>query len=91
VINHKRTRHSYKGSDVVNTLERIAADYGRPRRVRVDNGSEFINLCAYKLDVIIDFSRPCNPADNAYVESYNGRVRAEPARKLVLESGRCAG
>jgi transposase InsO family protein len=25
-------RHSYKGSDVVDKLERIAADYGRPRR-----------------------------------------------------------
>ena len=36
-------RHSYKGSDVVDTLERIAADYGRPRRVRVDNGPEFIS------------------------------------------------
>lgn len=33
-------RHSYKGSDVVDALERIAAAYGRPRRVRVDNGAE---------------------------------------------------
>jgi len=74
-------RHSYKGSDVVDTLERIAAVYGRPRRVRVGNGPEFISkdldLWAYQHDVILDFSRPGKPTDNAYVESYNGRVRAE--------------
>ena len=74
-------RHTYKGSDVVDTLERIAADYGRPRRVRVDNGREFISkdldLWAYQHDVILDFSRPGKPTDNAYVESYNGRARAE--------------
>ena len=31
-------RHSYKGRDVGDTLERIAADYGRPQQIRVDNG-----------------------------------------------------
>ncbi len=73
--------HSYKGSDVVDTLERMAADYDHPRRVRVDNGPEFISkdldLWAYQHDVMLDFSRPSKPTDNAYVESYNGRIRAE--------------
>jgi putative transposase len=36
-------RHSYKGNDVVNTLERIAGQYGRPQQSRVDNGPEFIS------------------------------------------------
>lgn len=31
-------RHSSKGSDVVSTLERVAAQYGRPQRIRVGSG-----------------------------------------------------
>jgi len=35
-------RLSYRVADVVATLERIASIYGRPKRIRVDNGPEFI-------------------------------------------------
>jgi putative transposase len=74
-------RHNYKGSDVVDTLERIAAEYGRPQRIRVDQGPEFISkdldMWAYQHDVVLDFSRPGKPTDNAFAESFNGRVRAE--------------
>lgn len=36
-------RTSYRGADVVATLERIAAAYGRPKRIRLNNGLEFIS------------------------------------------------
>lgn len=46
-----------------------------------DNGSEFtsqaMDLWAYQVGVQIDFSRPGKPTDNAYVESFNGALRAE--------------
>jgi putative transposase len=46
-----------------------------------DNGSEFtsqiMDLWAYHNQVRIDFSRPGKPTDNAYVESFNGTLRAE--------------
>ena len=46
-----------------------------------DNGSEFTSqvlaLWAYHNQVKIDFSRPGKPTDNAYVESFNGTLRAE--------------
>ena len=32
---------------------------------------------AYLNGVEIDFSRPGKPTDNAYIESFNGRLRAE--------------
>jgi putative transposase len=74
-------RHSYKGSDVVDTLERIEGDDGRSQRIKIDNSVEFISkdldLWAYQYGVVLDFSRPGKPTDNAFVESYNGRVRAE--------------
>ena len=44
-------------------------------------GSEFISkdmeLCAYANDVTLDFSRPGKPTGNAFIEAFNGRLRAE--------------
>ncbi len=74
-------RHTYRGADVVDTLERLRPVYGLPRTIRVDNGPEFISkdldLWAYLNGVILDFSRPGKPTDNAFVESFNGSFRAE--------------
>jgi putative transposase len=36
-----------------------------------------MDLWAYQNGVKIDFSRPGKPADNAFVESFNGTFRAE--------------
>ncbi len=74
-------RFSYKGEDVVQTLERICARTGYPKMIRVDQGSEFISrdmdLWAYQKGVTLDFSRPGKPTDNAFIESFNGKFRAE--------------
>ena len=39
-------RYSYRGADVVETLERVGRVYGLPKMIRVDNGSE---LCRASL------------------------------------------
>lgn len=74
-------RQSYRGEDVVATLERICAETGYPHSIRVDQGSEFVSrdldLWAYQHDVTLDFSRPGKPTDNAFIEAFNGRLRAE--------------
>ena len=74
-------RQRYRGSDVVDTLELVTAIYGAPKTIRVDNGPEFISrdldLWAWSNGVTLDFSRPGKPTDNAFVESFNGKVRAE--------------
>lgn len=73
--------HELSGSDVVATLERVTAIYGVPRTIRVDNGLEFVSkdldLWAYMKGVELDCSRPGKPTDNAFSESFNGRVREE--------------
>ena len=47
----------------------------------VDQGSEFVSrdleLWAYARGVTLDFSRPGKPTDNAFIEAFNGRFRAE--------------
>ena len=63
------------------TFERVCHQAGFPKSIRVDQGSEFISrdldLWAYHNGVILDFSRPGKPTDNAFIESFNGKFRAE--------------
>lgn len=72
---------SLKGHDVVKVLQQISHQRGAPQVLFCDNGSEFtsqvLDLWAYHNQVKIDFSRPGKPTDNAYVESFNGTLRAE--------------
>ena len=74
-------RFSYRGEDVVATLERVCREHGYPQSIRVDQGSEFVSrdldLWAYQRDVVLDFSRPGKPTDNSFIESLNGKFRAE--------------
>ena len=88
-------RFSYRGEDVVQTLEATCAVVGSPKTIRVDQGSEFISpdldLWAYTRGVTLDFSRPGKPTDNAYIEAFNGRFRAECLNThwfLTLEDAR---
>ncbi len=74
-------RQHYRGSDVVETLDRVTRIHGTPKTIRVDNGPEFISkaldLWAYLHGVTLNFSRPGKPTDNAFIESFNGSFRAE--------------
>ena len=36
-----------------------------------------LDLWAYRRGVTLDFSRPGKPTDNAFIESFNGKFRAE--------------
>ncbi len=74
-------RFNYRGADVVETLERVCREVGYPQSIRVDQGSEFVSrdldLWAYQKGVVLDFSRSGKPTDNAFIESFNGKFRAE--------------
>lgn len=74
-------RLSYLGEDVVQILARIGKNYGYPKTIRVDQGSEFVswdlNPLAYHKGVILNLSRPGKPTDNSFIESFNGKLHAE--------------
>ena len=74
-------RFSYRGEDVVQSLEQTCSVVGYPKAIRVDQGSEFISrdldLWAYANKVVLDFSRPGKPTDNAFIEAFSGRFRAQ--------------
>jgi len=72
-------RFSYRGEDVVQILDKVCTETGYPGTIRVDQGSEFVSrdldLWAYTRGVVLDFSRPGKPTDNAFIEAFNGRFR----------------
>jgi putative transposase len=88
---------SLKGEDVVRVMERMKLVKGVvPERIKVDNGSEFISKAldkwAYENDVILDFSRPGKPPDNAFIESFGRQFQRRVfEHKLVLITGRREG
>jgi putative transposase len=72
---------SLTGRRVTRALDDIALVRGYPRRLRIDNGPE--NCSRAMLDWSIDhevelhFIDPGKPAQNAWIESFNARVRDE--------------
>ena len=86
---------SLTGRHVVEVLESIPKSK-IPKAIQVDNGPEFISRAleawAYRNGVVLVFSRPGKPTDNAPIESFNARVRAECLRSNLFvnleEAGR---
>ena len=72
---------SISGRRVSRVLDRLMFMRGLPDSITVDNGPEFASRAmdewAYKRGVKLDFIRPGKPIDNAYIESFNGRLRDE--------------
>lgn len=73
---------SSTSDDLVDVIERLVAERGAPTYLRMDNGPE---LTAWALrdwcrlaHTTTMYIEPGSPWENAYVESFNGRVRHEP-------------
>lgn len=74
-------RANFRAAQVVEILDGLVRLRGKPKSLRVDNGPEFagrlLDHWAYLNGVEIDFSRPGKPTDNAFIEAFNARLRAE--------------
>jgi len=72
---------SLGGARVVSVLERLAETRGLPNVITTDNGPEFagqaLDEWAYRRGVKLNFIRPGKPIENAYAESFIGRLRDE--------------
>lgn len=72
---------SIPATRVVEVLERLAETRGLPEVITVDNGPEFagktLDEWAYRRGIKLNFIRPGKPAENAYAESFIGRLRDE--------------
>ena len=72
---------SLPGTKVVEVLERLAETRGLPEVITVDNGPEFagktLDEWAYHRGIKLNFIRPGKPVENAYAESFIGKLRDE--------------
>ena len=72
---------SLGGWRVRRVLDRVVAERGLPEAIVLDNGPEFRGraLAAWSEErgVRLEFIQPGKPVQNAYVESFNGRLRDE--------------
>lgn len=67
--------------DVIQVLNDIIKERGRPERIKTDNGSEFTSLVydkwAYERGITTEYSRRGKPTDNGIIERFNGSLRDE--------------
>jgi putative transposase len=72
---------SLGGTRVVQVLERLYETRGLPEVITTDNGPEFtgkaLDEWSYRRGVKLNFIRPGKPIENAYAESFIGKLRDE--------------
>jgi len=73
--------HCIGGEHLTRILDGICSQRGRPAVTRTDNGPEFCGKAmltwAHRNGVTLRLIEPGKPNQNAYVESFNGRLRDE--------------
>lgn len=74
-------RLRFSGADVADVLEKRLMPSSMPTSITVDHGTEFTSKAlegwAWSRNVSLDFTHPGKPTENAYIESFNGRLRDE--------------
>ncbi len=73
--------HCMGGQHLTRVLDGICSQRGKPAVIRTDNGAEFCSKAmltwAHRNGVTLRLIEPGKPNQNAYVESFNGRLRDE--------------
>tara|TARA_A100001037_G_C15059543_1_gene594084 strand:- start:40 stop:555 length:516 start_codon:yes stop_codon:yes gene_type:complete len=81
---------SLSGSRVARELDTIIARRGRPRTVVSDNGTELTSMTILKWSqdnrINWHYIAPGKPTQNAFVESFNGRLRDECLNETLFSS-----
>ena len=72
---------SISAQRVIEILERVIREKGKPKVIRVDNGPEFISLALHEWciqhGITLLFIQPGKPMQNGYVERFNRSFRQD--------------
>jgi putative transposase len=81
---------SISGTRVARELTALIAEYGRPKMIVSDNGSEFTSnaILAWTDTARVEwhYIAPGKPMQNAFIESFNGRLRDELLNETLFSS-----
>lgn len=81
---------SLPAARVIRVLERVVAWRGYPKKLRMDNGPEFISTAlaewAEEHCIELDFIEPGKPTQNSFIERFNRTYRDEVLNMYVFKT-----
>jgi putative transposase len=81
---------SLRAERIIRVLEQTVRWRGKPQRIRVDNGPEFVSatlgLWCEQHQINLQFIQPGKPSQNAYIERFNGSFRRDVLDAYLFET-----
>jgi len=81
---------SFKSTNILWVLNRLIKRFGKPERIRMDNGPEFIAASTQEWseghEIEFVYIQPGKPTQNSFIERFNGSLREGVLNAISFET-----